>query len=280
MRCPLCQTVSVEKLYDMGLFALMQCSVCRLVFQDGSALPTQDGLIGQIYDDGWVKMKEAMAIKDLYNHCLFYSHITASHCPPGGSLLEVGCGTGEFLYLMRQTGRMVRGVEPSAVSSTHARGKYNLDIVNSVWDKGLLGPEEKYDAVVFWHVLEHIQEPVKFLAEAKIALKVGGCVIFCVPNNDCFTNIVLRQHSPVYAERDHMFHYSASNLPILLEQSGLRPVRLFTWEPPLRLEDEWSIYTAVVPQPEENEIRRRLSFFAWLQAESREYELFCVAEPV
>jgi len=278
MRCPVCKNTSIEKLYEMDLFDLMQCPVCHLVFQEVSSLPEQDGLIERIYDEGWVKMKDAKAVNDLYSHFIFYSHMVSLHCPQGGSLLEVGCGTGEFLFLMRQTGRMVKGVEPSTVSSAHAKEKYDLDIIHSAWNDVLLGPDEKYDTIVFWHVLEHIPEPVKFLSGLKTALKDNGCVIFCVPNLDCFTNMILRQHSPVYTEQDHLFHYSAFNLPMLLCRSGLCSVEMFTWEPPLRLAYEWNIYTTAVPQTDESEIRRQLSFFAWLQAEARGYELFCVAK--
>lgn len=278
MKCPICGGSTIEQLYVMNGFELVKCLDCDLVFQSKIDLLDGNDMIDVIYDENWTKMKEQTGVEDLYNHYLFSSHFVNSYSNPGDSLLEIGCGTGEFLHLMQLTGKQVTGMEPSKESCAFAKSKYQLDFIHSMWDVSLFDNKKRFDNIAFWHVLEHIANPIVFLTEASSILKENGKIFFSIPNQDCLYNLVMRNASPLYTERDHLFHYSTKNLPILLSKSGLVPEKIFLWEGPGRLKTDWSLYKKILSSAAITGVNDEYSFLAWLRNTNRSYELFCVAK--
>ena len=95
-------------------------------------------------------------------------------------LLDVGCGDGEALDILRLLGWQVVGVEldGEAVVSARARG---LDVrQGNLEDAGF--SEKIFDVVTSSHVIEHVHDPLGFLREQRRVLKPGGCLIAVTPN--------------------------------------------------------------------------------------------------
>ena len=99
-----------------------------------------------------------------------------AHHFKGQSLIEVGCGKGYFLEMLRELGYAITGIDPSYEGD-------NADVIKASFTKelGLAA-----DAVVLRHVLEHMSDPVSFLAEIASANQ-GGQIYIEVP---CFDWIV------------------------------------------------------------------------------------------
>lgn len=97
-----------------------------------------------------------------------------------GTVLDVGCGSGEGLEVARRRGWKGIGLEPVEASAARARAR-GLDVRTcSLTDAGL--PRASFDVVVASHVLEHMVDPVKFLAELAHHARPGGLVAVEVPN--------------------------------------------------------------------------------------------------
>ena len=102
----------------------------------------------------------------------------------GGTLLDVGCGNGEFITRMRSLGWKVSGVDPdpAAVAFGQSNG---LDIFT-----GMIAdvPETlRYDVVVLNHVIEHVADPVSLLQECGKRLRPGvGRLVITTPNINSF----------------------------------------------------------------------------------------------
>lgn len=90
----------------------------------------------------------------------------------GRELIEVGCGKGYFLELLKGLGYAITGIDPAYEGS-------NADVIKAPFTRGL---GLAADAIVLRHVLEHIQDPVSFLAEMADANQ-GGQIYIEVP---CF----------------------------------------------------------------------------------------------
>ncbi len=98
---------------------------------------------------------------------------------PRGALLDVGCGTGEFLAVMRAAGWQVRGLERDANAAHWGREQLQLDIqVGSVSDL----QQGSYDVITLWHVLEHFYSPQTALQRLRENLADKGALIIAVPN--------------------------------------------------------------------------------------------------
>jgi SAM-dependent methyltransferase len=152
-----------------------------------------------------------------------------------GSLLDVGCGTGEVLQAARESGWDVQGIEPEPRSATFARDR-GLPVSGAYLEEAGL-PERSYDVVVAFHVLEHTPQPVEFLKSLKRWTRPGGHVVVEVPN---FKSIDRRRMGAEWrglCPLQHITHFTPDTLRRALEAGSLdvTAIRSPTWaEPPQR----------------------------------------------
>jgi SAM-dependent methyltransferase len=98
-----------------------------------------------------------------------------------GRVLDVGCGRGQLLAAFRCRGWSVEGTERSASAARVARDVVGVPVHIGALD-ALALPSHRFDAVVLWHVLEHVAEPAPLLAEVARVLRPGGVCLVGVPN--------------------------------------------------------------------------------------------------
>ncbi|MBK5230386.1 MAG: class I SAM-dependent methyltransferase [Thermoleophilia bacterium] len=99
----------------------------------------------------------------------------------GGRLLEVGATNGAFLDEMRSAGFEVCGVEPAPGPAAFARVQRQLDVrTGFIEDVDL--PEEKFDIVCAWHVLEHITKPHGSITRLREVVNDNGLLFLEIPN--------------------------------------------------------------------------------------------------
>jgi SAM-dependent methyltransferase len=94
-----------------------------------------------------------------------------------GSVLDVGCGSGKLLKMLKEEGRMVKGLDNDKTAVLMARGK-GLDIIRQDVDAaGLAIDPDTYDNVIFVHSLEHLAEPQAVLKQAAMVAKKRVIVV-------------------------------------------------------------------------------------------------------
>lgn len=98
----------------------------------------------------------------------------------GRSLLDVGCGSGAFLSLMRDRGWRVVGVEPDPKAAESARNN-KLDVRDGMLADAAFA-DDTFDAIVLSHVIEHVHDPVALLRECARVLRPGGRLVITTPN--------------------------------------------------------------------------------------------------
>lgn len=143
--------------------------------------------------------------------------LVQAELPAGCRLLDVGCGTGAFLEAAAPRYR-VAGLDPSpqAVGFCHARG---LSGVRQGGVEALAGLAERYDAVTFFDVIEHLDDDVGALQLARSVLTPGGRVIISVPAYRWLWS----HHDEI---NGHRRRYTAGLLSQRLAAAGLREVRV------------------------------------------------------
>ncbi|HKA90709.1 MAG TPA: class I SAM-dependent methyltransferase [Haliangiales bacterium] len=95
-------------------------------------------------------------------------------------ILDVGSGNGALLDAMAQLGWTTWAVEPSEAAAARARKKGHRVAVGTA--EAIPHPDESFDVVVLWHVLEHTHSPARALAEVRRVLAPGGALHLAVPN--------------------------------------------------------------------------------------------------
>lgn len=95
-------------------------------------------------------------------------------------VLDVGCGMGEFMNRISETGANVLGVDGS--DRCVERGECEqVDLEQSP----LPYDDATFDVVVSLDVIEHLEDADLYLSEINRVLKFGGHVILSTPNHDC-----------------------------------------------------------------------------------------------
>jgi SAM-dependent methyltransferase len=141
---------------------------------------------------------------------------------PPGRILDVGCGVGDLAAVFSRHGWRASGIEPSAQAAAHARAA-GVDAVTGTladapWEDG------SFDAIIFNHSLEHIDDPAQAVADAARLLRPGGLLAIAVPN---FGSWHRRLFGSAWFQLDlprHLQHFDRDSLAKLIRAAGLRPV--------------------------------------------------------
>jgi SAM-dependent methyltransferase len=141
-----------------------------------------------------------------------------SLAPGGGTLLDIGCGTGNFLAAARTAGYQVTGIELDRNAARFA--KENLDLQRvfplTIEEFSEKYPEERFDVVTFFEVLEHQASPVEFLQKIRSCVRAGGLIALSVPNRERWmTGPDVLDYPP-----NHFLRWSAGSLRQFLIAQG------------------------------------------------------------
>jgi SAM-dependent methyltransferase len=139
-----------------------------------------------------------------------------------GSVLEVGCGSGMMLAGFRRRGWRVLGTERNEEAAEHGRRTLGLDIVSG--DLAQLPQDARFDLIVLFQVLEHVDDPVSVLAECARRLGPGGKVVVNVPNFASWQSRFARDRWLHLDVPRHLVHYTPETLAAALRRAGLVPV--------------------------------------------------------
>lgn len=143
---------------------------------------------------------------------------------PNGRLLDVGCGAGTYLARMRELGWDVYGVDLSQDAARVAKERYGIPV-----EVGML-PEVRYSEGMFAvvtmnHVIEHVPDPLAYLAECWRILAPGGQLIIHTPNMVSFASRLFGKNWKALDPPRHLVLFSPSTLRACVQRSGFCVVR-------------------------------------------------------
>ncbi len=136
-----------------------------------------------------------------------------------GSVLEMGCGDGLMLEALRGKGWNAFGTERTEKMADFARNHFGLQIYVGGLEE--IPREKKFDLIILFQVLEHLNNPVASLKQCADLLEPGGKLIIAVPN---FSSWQSRYSSSYWFHLDaprHLFHFSPTSLGNALKIAGL-----------------------------------------------------------
>jgi SAM-dependent methyltransferase len=197
------------------MFELARCGRCGSAVTLGDP-PVDPHSVGA-YRAGEPRLaRRAAPVLDLFDRQRL--RMLAPYLPPGADVLDVGAGKGRFVAFARAAGYAARGIEPSV------RGDSGGWVERAGWEDADIAPAS-LDAVSFWHVLEHLDDPGAAVARAVEWLRPGGVLLAGVPNLDSWQ---ARWSGGAWYHLDvprHRVHFTVRGLEALLWRGGLTPVR-------------------------------------------------------
>ena len=142
----------------------------------------------------------------------------------GGSLLDVGCATGDFLSLMSEDGRWnVWGVEADAQAAGCAARVAGAEVVCGRAED-VDYPPSSFDVVTMWHVLEHLHDPKLALRHLRRALRHDGVLIVAVPVLDSVDAKFFGRYWSGYDVPRHLSTFSMATLSSMLVAAGFSSI--------------------------------------------------------
>lgn len=137
---------------------------------------------------------------------------------PGGRLLDVGCGSGDWLLAMRELGWQVMGLDfdINAVMVATRRG---LQVAHGSLEAQCY-PDENFDAIILNHVIEHLPDPIATLAECRRILRRGGQLMLFTPNTASFGHQIFRETWRGLEPPRHLHLFSPSSMRTGLSRAG------------------------------------------------------------
>ncbi|MBS1490093.1 MAG: class I SAM-dependent methyltransferase [Bacteroidetes bacterium] len=133
----------------------------------------------------------------------------------GLKILDIGCGTGDFLKEMKENSWTAMGVEPSETARLKAQEK-ELKIVKHIDE--IEG--DTFSAITLWHVLEHLHNPNEYLKKIYSLLSSSGKLIIAVPNLESYDANHYKEYWAAYDVPRHLWHFNKTTIKKMIEQYG------------------------------------------------------------
>lgn len=143
---------------------------------------------------------------------------------PGGRLLDVGCGSGEWLELMRKLGWSVEGVDFDG-NAVEVATRNGLKVSCGGLEEQKY-PDCSFDAVTLNHVIEHVPDPLQTVEECLRVLKPGGRLVMFTPNNSSLSHQIFKGDWRGLEPPRHLHIFSMSSMCGLLAKAGFRNVTM------------------------------------------------------
>lgn len=136
------------------------------------------------------------------------------------NLLDVGCGTGDFIKFALQNKWTVTGIEPNEKARNIANQKTN----NSVFEIEELHKfkPHSFDVITLWHVLEHLPNLGYHINVFKKLLKPNGRLIIAVPNYKSYDASHYKSFWAAYDVPRHLWHFTQDSIKILFSSINMK----------------------------------------------------------
>ena len=139
------------------------------------------------------------------------------------TLLDFGCGTGDFLNTAQNNNWIVSGIEPNKEARLIANSKTNQSVFDSNYINNL--KKESFDVITLWHVLEHIPNLEAQIAQLKALLKPSGVLIIAVPNYKSYDSNYYKQFWAALDVPRHLWHFNQKSVSKLFAKINMSVVK-------------------------------------------------------
>ena len=242
--CRVCGSTEYVPFAEKNGFHLDRCTQCTLVqVTDDLSQVDFERLYDQGFFDGVYSSKSSFGLRSLGRALLGRHDLKTSSgqakeyakfryrideieklTRAKGKILDVGCSFGFFLDVARARGWEVEGVEIGDYAAAQARDELGLQVrVGDVLDLEL--PENHYDVITLWNVIEHVDDPIANCTRFHSALRKGGLFVFTTPNVDCYLRKLQGMRWRAFVPPIHLMNFGPRSIGALMDRTGFRIVR-------------------------------------------------------
>jgi len=203
-------------------FALVQCRNCGLIYLRNRPSPEA---IASYYPEDYECFNQAGESSSAWQSWDYRRAMNIKldyvekYTVNPGTLLDIGCGTGDFLVSAQSRGWVVKGIELVEGAAQIARAVKGLDVLTGSIEK-LAGLTEHYQVITLWDVLEHLPSPRNAFQLIHKLLQEDGLLFFSIPNLKSFDRYIFADSWIGWDVPRHFFLFSKENIQQLCEIAG------------------------------------------------------------
>ena len=135
-------------------------------------------------------------------------------------LLDIGCGTGDFLSIAKNVNWNITGIEPNEQARKIANSKTNNSVYNNMQLHHL--KENSFDVITLWHVLEHLPNLEMHVYRLERLLKPNGKIVVAVPNYKSYDAAYYKSFWAAYDVPRHLWHFTKESIKILFSRYDMK----------------------------------------------------------
>ncbi len=229
--CPLCEDEKLKREHDCidfstskESFSIVSCETCGFLLTN--PVPKKNEINKYYLSENYISHSNSN--KGLFNflyqtirkYTTYKKTKIINKLVKKGSVLDIGCGTGEFLNSCRKFGYKITGIEPSSTAREKALKNHKINISNktnlSQFKKG------EFDCITMWHSLEHVYELQNTLKEIQRILSDDGILIIAVPNHKSWDASYYKEFWAAWDVPIHLWHFSKKTIMNLLNNYGFK----------------------------------------------------------
>jgi 2-polyprenyl-3-methyl-5-hydroxy-6-metoxy-1,4-benzoquinol methylase len=229
--CPVCSHTSFNDYLNVQdytvshrEFTIQQCNTCNLLFTN----PRPDASkIGQYYeskeyishhDEATTVMSKTYTLVRDYTIGQKVKLINSFRSSTR-TLLDIGCGTGNFVHACKKDGWQITATEPDLEARKVAENRVGETLFDSIFQHSLEG--KTFDVITMWHVLEHVHQLNDTIAWLANHLNPGGKIIIAVPNPQSDDALKYGKYWAAYDVPRHLYHFTKDVMKVLLSNHAL-----------------------------------------------------------
>ena len=216
--CPVCNSNNKTRIFQKEGGFFVKCNKCTMVYLDPVF---KDRELIKYYKNN-IPIQSAACVMGndfydtIYNSGLkiIQKHIKSKN----KKILDVGCCSGMFLDIAKKKGWLTYGTELNKKEYIMAKKNH------VVWSDDLeeIDFNEKFDAVTFWDVFEHLKKPTKVLKFIRKILKKNGVIFLQIPNSNSLAAKILREKCNMFDPIEHVNLYNKDALKLLSKKHKLK----------------------------------------------------------
>ena len=225
VNCNICGSDNTQLLGVENNCNICLCRQCGLIYVNPR--PVSQSLSPDFFDNFDEPPEERWGAKNYKNYLEILDTIEQV-CPDKGRLLDVGCGYGFFLNLARERGWQIFGEDTSLSAVSYCHKQLNINVFRGLLEEADF-PDNYFNAVMLWLVLEHLPDPQSTLKEIYRIMAPNAVLIVRVPN----VNFILikskasGKRSIVDGAPHHLFGFTPQTLNLMLKNIFVKEVKIF-----------------------------------------------------
>jgi SAM-dependent methyltransferase len=223
--CLLCNGTNPEVIEECKKgFNVLKCIDCGLVYV--SPLPEKvliESAHSNSYYAPWLEDQRSKRIQMWEKRLRTLNSLSVNK----DRLLDIGCAEGLFPEVAGKDGWDVTGTEISHFAAQYGKEKLGLNIIQGELID-MKFPDNTFDAITMWHVLEHTRNPIAVLREIRRIIKDNGIFILAIPNLNNFLfqlayRLIRGRRMHLFDPDDrelHLYHFTPETIRMTLEKTG------------------------------------------------------------